>query len=67
MHLEALHSGDVFALVTFDALDEDFGRGAGFLGAGFRQRGFGFFFLRVFEGAFLGVDGEAGEGGVEGF
>jgi hypothetical protein len=62
-----LHGGDVFALVALDALDEDFG-GREFFGApGFGGGGFCGFFLRVFFGAFLGVEGEGGEVLFDGF
>lgn len=63
MRFEAADGRDVFALVALDALDEDFGGGFGFGGAGFEGEGPRGFLLGVFFGAFLGVEGEGGEGG----
>jgi hypothetical protein len=51
----------VFAFVAFDAFYGYFGGGEFFGAAGFEGGGFCFFFLCVFFGAFLGVDGEGGE------
>jgi hypothetical protein len=59
--LETLHGGDVFALVALDALDQDLRRCELFGAARFGGRGFGGFLLRVFFGAFLGIDGEGRE------
>lgn len=56
-----MYGGDVFALVAFDAFDEDLGGGEFFGAAGFGRRGFCGFLLGVFFGAFLGVDREGGE------
>jgi len=58
---EALHGGDVFALVALDALNEDLGRGELFGAASFCGRGFCGFLLRVFFCALLCVDGEGRE------
>jgi hypothetical protein len=58
---EALYGGHVLALVALDALDQDFGRREFFSAPGFGGGGFCGFLLRVFFGAFLGVDGEGGE------
>jgi hypothetical protein len=58
--LEALYGGDVFALVAFYAFDEDLGGGEFFGAARFGRGGFGGLLLRVFFGAFLGVEGEGG-------
>jgi hypothetical protein len=63
VRFEPAYGRDEFPLVALDALDEDFGGGFGFGGAGFKREGFGFFFEAVFLGAFLRVDGEGGEGG----
>lgn len=56
-----MYRGDIFALVSLDAFDEDFGCGALLLRFGFCGGGFGGFLLCVFLGAFLGVDREGGE------
>lgn len=56
MRFEPADGRDVFAFVAFDALDEDFGGGFGFGGAGFESQCLCGFFLGVFFGAFLGVD-----------
>jgi hypothetical protein len=56
-----LYRGDIFALVSLDAFDEDFRCSTLLLRFGFCGGGFGGFLLCVFLGAFLGVDGEGGE------
>ena len=65
--LEAGDAGDVFALVALDAADGDFGGGE-LLGRAAQGQGrFGFFFGGVFGGALLGVRGEGGGCGGDGF
>ena len=62
MRFEAADRGDVFPLIALHALDEDFGRGFVLGGAFLLLRGLGLFLCAVLLGAFLGVEGEGGEG-----
>lgn len=56
-----MHCRYIFAFVALDALDEDFGGGAGFGEFGGSGFGAGGLFLRVFFGTFLCIYRESGK------